>query len=82
VEKFLLDKIMMESINHLIFTKLSVKIKEQSISNNKEIGLWATPATWYQKYPNQRLDFLPGVFLNSLLNKDWAILPNYTSNQR
>lgn len=28
VEKFLLDKVMMEGINQLIFTKLSQKIKE------------------------------------------------------
>jgi hypothetical protein len=55
VEKYLLDKVMGESINNHIFRKLSQQIKKQTISNNKEIGLWATPATWYQKYPNIRL---------------------------
>jgi hypothetical protein len=82
VEKFLIGKVMMEAVNHLIFTKLSQKIKEESNSNNKEIGLWATPATWYHKYPKQTLDFMPKEFLGALLNRGWAILPNYTSNQR
>ena len=78
VEKFLIDKVMMEAINHLVFTKLSQKIKEVSTSNNKEIGLWATPATWYHRYPNQKLHFLPREFLAALLNKGWALLSNYT----
>lgn len=35
--------------------KLSQQIKKETLNNNKEIGLWATPATWYQKYQTIKL---------------------------
>ena len=50
------------------------------MSNNQEIGLWATPASWHQRYPHQRLDFLSKESLGSLLTQGWAIFPKYANN--
>jgi hypothetical protein len=35
VEKFILDKVMSESINNTLLAKLSRRIKEESLSNNR-----------------------------------------------
>lgn len=58
-EKFVLDKVMTETVNGFLFAKLSHLIRRESVSSNKEIGLWATPATWLQKYPHLGLNELP-----------------------
>lgn len=52
------------------------------MNNNKEIGLWATPATWYQRYPNKPLNYLSGKFIGELVGKNWAFMGNYVGNER
>ena len=62
VEKFILDKVLPECVNQFIYEMLAVKVKKNGVSLNKEIGLWATPATWMQKYPKSQLDSLPSQY--------------------
>lgn len=82
MEKFILDKVMSESINNHLFSKLSKRIREEAMSNNREIGLWATPATWYQKYPQVGLNFLSGEQVNQLINRGWTVSERYVANPK
>lgn len=71
---------MSESINRYLLSKLSKRIREEAKSNNREIGLWATPATWYQKYPQVGLNFFSGEQLNQLVNRGWTVSEKYVAN--
>ena len=44
---------------------------------NKEIGLWATPATWMQRYPKFPLDSIPNQCLGELLGRGWSLIPGF-----
>ena len=77
VQKYILNKVLMESINHYIFMQISQKIKEESLRFNKQIGLWATPATWIQKYPKERLNFLDNQAINQLITKGWSFMKDF-----
>ncbi len=45
------------------------------MDRSKQIGLWATPTTWKQKYPHIPLDFITPSALGQLLTRGWSILP-------
>ena len=64
VEKFVMDKVLAECANQFIYQNLVEKIKKKSISVNKEIGLWATPISWKQQYPQSTLDYIPAKTLS------------------
>ena len=80
VEKFILDKVLPECVNQFIYEMLAVKVKKNGVSLNKEIGLWATPATWMQKYPKSQLDSLPSQYFGQLLGRGWTVVPNFLSS--
>ena len=44
---------------------------------NKEIGLWATPATWQQQYRHCPLEALPNVGLSQLIGRGWTVVPAF-----
>jgi hypothetical protein len=67
----------MESVNNYIYLKLSEQIQKDSINLNKEIGLWATPATWFQKYPNIPLNSIPNQLISDLSSKHWSMQSKY-----
>ena len=72
----------MESVNNYIYLKLSQQIQKDSINLNKEIGLWATPATWFQKYPTVQLNSIPNQLISDLSNKGWSIQSKYFKNNQ
>lgn len=51
VDKFVMDKVIGECANNFFYQLLAKEVRESSVRVHKEIGLWATPASWYQKYP-------------------------------
>ena len=55
VEKFLLDKDLAESSNLYFYEKLKELVRSEGGRMAKEMGLWATPASWKQKYPGVEL---------------------------
>ena len=56
---------------------MAVKARDSGLAINREIGLWATPATWKQKYPNVALESLPSVAVGELMGKGWTLVHNY-----
>ena len=55
VEKFLIDKILSEGVNNYLYREAIQRIQKEGERMGTEIGLWATPATWYARYPNIKL---------------------------
>lgn len=80
MQKYLVDNILAESINNYIFNKLTTKLSEDTKSISTEIGLWATPATWYSKYPHIKLELFEGKNLGELFNDGFTILENKIAN--
>ena len=44
---------------------------------HKEIGLWATPATWYAQHPSHALNFLSSQTIASLSSSGWSIQKDF-----
>lgn len=82
VEKFLLDRVLAEAVNHYLYQQLLKTTREKADSLNREVGLWATPATWQQKYPKVPLNAIPSPNLAELLTRGWTALPNYFPNDQ
>ena len=40
--------------------QLKKKVREEGDRVSKEMGLWATPASWEQRYPGVELQFISG----------------------
>jgi hypothetical protein len=55
VQKYLINNILSEAVNTLIYNKLTQKLASEGKSMSTEIGLWATPGTWFAKYPYIKL---------------------------
>ena len=56
---------------------MASKVKKNGVSVNKEIGLWATPATWMQRYPQAPLDSIPNQSLGQLLGRGFTLVPSF-----
>lgn len=75
VQKYLVDSILSEAVNHYIYKKVIKEIARKSQSINSSLGLWATPATWYSKYPNIKLELFEGPNLAQLLGElGWTVI--------
>lgn len=72
-----MDKVLGECVNQYLFQRLAQEVRERSERVNKEIGLWATPATWQQKYPKVDLDFIRGEAMGQLFGRGWAHLSGF-----
>ena len=67
-------------MNQFIFKKISAQLEEKAININRGIVHWATPATWYQKYPQRRLESIEGKCMAELFGKGWLIKSNFVKN--
>lgn len=72
-------------MTQFVLRELGKRLAAEGAGRSKQIGLWATPATWKQKYPHIPLEFIPPNALGQLLTRGWTVislLPNADSLRR
>ena len=62
-----------------MFKAIGDELEAETNKNYSQIGLWATPQTWYQKYPHIQLNFLESNTLSSIASNGYAVQRNYLS---
>lgn len=75
-----MDKVIGECANHYFFQMLAKEVRDNSNRVHKEIGLWATPASWFQKYQNVKLEFISNTAFAQLMSNGFATMKKFIRN--
>ena len=58
---------MSESVHVYLLKFITKELKEEGDKISSQMGLWATPATWFAKYPHVPLNFVKSLHKLSVM---------------